>query len=256
MALNKFNFNCLSVCAASLFFAVPGYAASIGPVTTAGDYSFSTTEDLTQSGALIVGGTATISSDGNSTLNNTSNDFSTNQTNDFDAGGSLVVYDSLNGLGGDFTAGGAATVTADLGGLTGTFTTAALDITAEGSIIINSLYVEGNATITAQSGADFFDILFNDAQNIYVGGTLIVTGESILFDFTDGGGNGFERLNVGQVCFSSNSDQVTDTTIAGTGTDTSGCYTPPSAVPLPASLPLILVGLAGFGVLSTRRKSH
>ncbi|MEM6637135.1 MAG: hypothetical protein AAF667_14735 [Pseudomonadota bacterium] len=205
--------------------AAPGYAASLPATSTPGDFSFSTSEDISQTGALVVGGNTNISGN-NVVLDNSGNDFSTGT---FEAAGSLT---------GAFMAVGSG------------------QVTAASTLFIEALDIGGSASIAAFTNTDFFDVIILNAQDLFVGGTLEIVAESILFDFSDGGTADLSRLNVGGLSLVSNMDGIADSAVieAGVSVTTSGT---PAVIPLPGSLGFAFGGtamLAGLGFWTGRSR--
>lgn len=211
-------------------------AATIPTTTEPGDFALIVAEDITQTGPLEVGGTTTISGN-NVTLDQSGNDFNVAAANIFTATDSLVVTDSSD-LRGAFTAGNSAV------------------ISAGGTLFIDAMNITGSANIFASDGGgDFFDVVVQNAQNLVVTGTLSITAESILFDFSDGGLADLGRLNVGLLALNSNIDDLVDPTVRAQGVTVTSNM---AVIPLPATLWLALSGIAtlaamAFGARRRRR---
>ena len=212
------------------FAALPADAAVIPSTSETGDFTFSTVEDITQSGPLVVGGTANISGN-NVTLDDPGNDFASGV---FAATGALTVVDNT-GLSGSFFADGSA------------------QVQSASTLFIDALNIGGSASLSAFTGTDFSDVVILNAQKLFVGGTLEITAESIIFDFSDGGTADLARLEVGGLLLTTNIDNSADTTVIASGVSVTSSGSP-VVIPLPASFGLALAGLGALVGLSRARR--
>jgi len=229
-----------SLTIALLFWAWPGWATVIVSGLETGDFTLNTPDDVEDdpTTSFIVQGTADITSGGTISLARfippptfIFNDFS-GAPNQFN--GNIIVIHDFNAIRGSFTA--------PLG----------VDVVARGTIIVDLLDTDAPAVITAQDGTNFFDIVFRDAQNLHVGGTLTVAAENILFEFTDGLPPSLERLDVGALeLFGIGADSTTDTTVLSN----EAVVLVDASVPLPETSALFLfgVGLVGLGFMRRRK---